>query len=153
MHRRRQADSVRYEFECLHDKEPDAATLAFIHDCSHQDVATFLGLSLTTVNNRLHAARSHLKKRLAMVTDSLHASALPDEFANRIGRLIDTRGDVVDALFDPAALPDLMTELTVSDEARKGSITVRVMQRPGGGIVRGLALSAPEQLPRRATVL
>ena len=59
----------------------------------------------------------------------------------------------MEALFDPAALPDLMTELTVSDEARKGSVTVHVMQRPGGGIVRGLALSAPEQLPRGATVL
>jgi len=88
-----------------------------------------------------------------MATDTLHANALPDDFANRIGRLIETRGDVVDALFDPAALPDLMTELTVSDEARKGRLTVHVMQRPGGGIVRGLALSAPEQLPRGAIVL
>ena len=88
-----------------------------------------------------------------MVTDTLHAHALPDEFAHRIGRLIETRGEVVEALFDPVALPDLMTELTVSDEARKGSVTVQVMQRPGGGIVRGLALTAPEQLPRGATVL
>ena len=150
---RRQANAALAAIARLPDKLREPATLAFIHDCSHQDVATFLGLSLTTVNNRLHAARSHLKKRLAMVTDSLHASALPDEFANRIGRLIDTRGDVVDALFDPAALPDLMTELTVSDEARKGSITVRVMQRPGGGIVRGLAVSTPPELPRGATVL
>ena len=88
-----------------------------------------------------------------MVTETLHANALPDEFAHRIGRLIETRGDVVDALFDPAALPDLMTELTVSDEARKGSVKVHVMQRPGGGIVRGLAASTPSQLPRGATVL
>jgi len=60
---------------------------------------------------------------------------------------------MVEALFDPAALPDLMTELTVSDEARKGSVKVHVMQRPGGGLVRGLAASAPPQLPRGATVL
>jgi RNA polymerase sigma factor (sigma-70 family) len=153
LEQRRQAAAALAAIADLPDKLREPATLAFVHDCSHQDVATFLGLSLTTVNNRLHAARSHLKKRLAMVTETLHAHALPDEFAHRVGRLIETRGDVVDALFDPAALPDLMTELTVSDEARKGSVTVHVMQRPGGGIVRGLALSAPEQLPRGATVL
>jgi RNA polymerase sigma factor (sigma-70 family) len=153
LEQRRQAAAALAAISELPDRLREPATLAFVHDCSHQDVATFLGLSLTTVNNRLHAARSHLKKRLAMVTDTLHANALPDEFAHRIGRLIDTRGDVVDALFDPTALPDLLSELTVSDEARKGSVKVHVMQRPGGGVVRGLALSAPSELPRGATVL
>ena len=154
LEQRRQAAAALAAISELPDKLREPATLFFVHECSHQDVATFLGLSVVTVNNRLHAARTHLKQRmLAMVTDTLHANALPDDFANRIGRLIETRGDVVDALFDPAALPDLMTELTVSDEARKGRLTVHVMQRPGGGIVRGLALSAPEQLPRGAIVL
>jgi RNA polymerase sigma factor (sigma-70 family) len=153
LEQRRQAAAALAAIAGLPDKLREPATLAFVHDCSHQDVAIFLGLSLTTVNNRLHAARSHLKQRLTMVTDTLHANALPDEFAHRIGRLIETRGDMVEALFDPAALPDLMTELTVSDEARKGRVTVHVMQRPGGGIVRGLAASAPSQLPRGATVL
>jgi RNA polymerase sigma factor (sigma-70 family) len=153
LEQRRQANAALAAISELPDRLREPATLAFVHDCSHQDVATFLGLSLTTVNNRLHAARSHLRKRLAMVTDTLHANALPDEFAHRIGRLIETRGDVVDALFDPAALPDLMTELTVSDEARKAGVTVHVMQRPGGGMVRGLAASSPHNLPKGATVL
>jgi F0F1-type ATP synthase beta subunit len=90
---------------------------------------------------------------LTMVTNNLHSQALPDNFANRIGRLIDTRGDMVEALFDPASLPDLMTELAVSDEARKRSVTIRVMQRSGGGIVRGVANAPIEALPRGATVL
>jgi RNA polymerase sigma factor (sigma-70 family) len=151
---RRQAAAALAAISQLPDKLREPATLFFVHECSHQDVATFLGLSVATVNNRLHAARTHLKQRiLAMVTDTLHSRALPDDFANRIGRLIETRGDMVEALFDPAALPDLMTELTVSDESRKGSVTVHVMQRPGGGLVRGLAVSAPHQLSRGATVL
>jgi len=154
LEQRRQAAAALAAISELPDKLREPATLFFVHECSHQDVATFLGLSVATVNNRLHAARTHLKqRRLAMVTDTFHANALPDDFANRIGRLIETRGDMVEALFDPAALPDLMTELTVSDEARKGSVKVHVMQRPGGGLVRGLAASAPPQLPRGATVL
>jgi F0F1-type ATP synthase beta subunit len=87
-----------------------------------------------------------------MVTNTLHTNALPDDFANRIGRLIETRGDMVETLFDPASLPDLMTELAVSDEVRKRRVTIQVMQRCGG-VVRGIATAPIEPMPRGATVL
>jgi RNA polymerase sigma factor (sigma-70 family) len=110
-------------------REP--ATLFYIHECSHQDIALFLGLSLTTVNNRLHAARSKLKKRmLTMVSETLHSHALPDDFANQIGRLIEARGQVIEASFDPNALPDLLAELVLSDEANGRPVTVRVVNVP-----------------------
>jgi RNA polymerase sigma factor (sigma-70 family) len=154
LEQRRQAAAALAAISELPDALREPAALFFIHECSHQDIAAFLGLSAVTVNNRLHAARSHLKQRmLTMVTNTLHSQGLPDDFANRIGRLIETRGDMVEALFDPASLPDLMTELAVSDEARKRSVTIRVMQRSGGGIVRGVANAPIEALPRGATVL
>src|SRR5258707_8214705 len=90
---------------------------------------------------------------LTMVTNTLHANGLPDDFASRIGRLIESRGDMVEALFDPASPPDLMSELIVSDEARKQGVTIQVMQRPGGGLVRGIATTSMTALPRGATVL
>ena len=154
LERRRQATAALSAIAELPDTLREPAALFFIHECSHQDIATFLGLSAVTVNNRLHAARSHLKQRmLTMVTNTLHSQGLSDDFANRIGRLIETRGDMVEALFDPTSLPDLMTELAVSDEARKRSVTIQVMQRSGGGIVRGVASAPIEALPRGATVL
>jgi RNA polymerase sigma factor (sigma-70 family) len=154
LEQRRQAAAALAAISELPGKLREPATLFFVHECSHQDVATFLGLSLPTVNNRLHEARSRLKQRmLTMVTDALHANALPDDFANRIGRLIEARGELVEVLFDPASLPDLMTELAVSDEARKRSVAVQVMQRSGDGVIRGLAASPAAGLPRGATVL
>jgi len=133
-------------------REP--ATLFFVHECSHQDIATFLNLSVTTVNNRLHAARSQLKERmLAMVTQTLHTHGLPDDFANRIGRLIATRGNLVEVLFDPAAMPDILAELAVSDEPNRRAINVQVVQRRPQGIVRGIATSPTDALPRGSTVL
>ena len=133
-------------------REP--ATLFYIHECSHQDVANFLGISTTTVNNRLHAARAKLKERmLTMVSQTFQKHGLPDDFANRIGRLVATRGDVIEALFDPHSLPDLLTELAVSDEKNQRAITVQVIQRPGGGIVRGSIASPMDDVPRGATVL
>src|SRR5262245_52320228 len=63
----------------------EVAALFYLHDCSHQDIAAFLGLSTTVVNTRLHSARAKLKERmLSMVSDTLHGNALPDDFANRI---------------------------------------------------------------------
>ncbi len=88
-----------------------------------------------------------------MVSDTLHGNALPDDFANRIGRLVESRGNVVEVLFDPSSLPDLLSELAVSDEANKRAIAVQVVQRPGGGLVRAIALAADHALPRGATVL
>jgi hypothetical protein len=130
-------------------REP--ATLFFVHECSHQDIAVFLGIPAATVNNRLHAARSRLKERmLTMVAETFQAHRLPDDFANRIGRLVETRGGVVEALFDPQFLPDLLTELAVSDEASKRAVTIQVIQRPGGGIVRGITVAPIDAVPHGA---
>ena len=133
-------------------REP--ATLFFLHECSHQDIATFLNLPVATVNNRLHAARTQLKERmLIMMTRALQTHGLPDDFANRIGRLIEARGRVVDALFDPAAMPDILAELAVSDEANRRAVNVQVIQRRGAGVVRGIANSPIDALARGSTVL
>jgi RNA polymerase sigma factor (sigma-70 family) len=138
----------------LPDSLRESATLFFVHECSHQDIAIFLGLSVPTVNNRLHAARKQLKQRmLAMMKDTFHAHTLPDDFANRIGRLVETRGGVVEALFDPASMPDLLAELAVSDEVNQRAVNVHVVQRARSGLVRGVALSQFGALPRGATVL
>jgi len=151
---RRQAAAALAAISELPDTLREPATLFFVHECSHQDIATFLGLSVATVNNRLHAARSRLKRRIVnMVSTNPNDRAFPDDFANRIGRVIDVRGDMVEALFDPACVPDLMTELTVSDETHKQGVTVQAMQRPGGGVVRGIAVSPIKALARGATVL
>jgi len=125
-----------------------------VHKCSHQDIATFLGLPVATVNNRLHAARSKLKERmLTMVTETLHSRALPDDFATGSAASSKARGGIVEALFDPNAPPDILAEIVVSDEARRRPVSVQVVQRPGAGVVRGVAISPIADLPRGSTVL
>src|SRR5262249_56727223 len=94
--------------------------LYYVHDCSQQDIATFLGLPVTTVNNRLHAARTRLKKRMVTtMKDTLRAHRLPDDFAARIGWVVRARENVVEARFHPASLPHLLTELAGSHGPRQ----------------------------------
>src|SRR5207302_8585276 len=111
------------------------------------DIATFLGVPVTTVNNRLHAARAQLKRRtLTMVKDTLEVHQLPDDFAARIGRIVRTREGVVDARFDPGSLPDFLTEIVVSDDARQRAVTLQVVQRLPDGIVRCVVTSPDNTL-------
>jgi F0F1-type ATP synthase beta subunit len=129
-------------------------TLFYVHDCTQQDIATFLGLPVTTVNNRLHPARIQLKRRtLTMVKDTLEAHRLPDDFAARIGRIVRSREGVVEVLFDPTRLPDPLTELTVSDEGRRRAVTVQVVQLLENGVVRCVPMSPVEGLSPGMTVL
>lgn len=132
----------------------EVVTLFYVHECTQQDIATFLGIPVTTVNNRLHAARVQLKRRtLTMVKDTLESHRLPDDFAARIGRIARAREGVVEVLFDPTNLPDPLTELTVSDQARRRAITVQVVQLLKDGIVRCVPLTPSDGLAPGMTVL
>ena len=132
----------------------EIVVLFYVHDCSQQDIATFLGLPVTTVNNRLHAARTRLKKRMVTtMKDTLRAHRLPDDFAARIGWVVRARENVVEARFDPASLPDVLTELAVSDEPRQRAVTLQVVQRAGDGVVRCVATSPISSLTPGMTVM
>jgi RNA polymerase sigma factor (sigma-70 family) len=132
----------------------EVVTLFYVHECTQQDIATFLGLPVTTVNNRLHAARAQLKRRtLTMVKNTLEAHRLPDDFAARIGRIVRARDGVVEVLFDPTRLPDPLTELTVSDQARRRAVTVQVVQLLKDGVVRCVPLAPGDGLAPGMTVL
>jgi F0F1-type ATP synthase beta subunit len=56
-------------------------------------------------------------------------------------------------LFDPASLPDLLSELLINDEANKRAVSVQVVQRTVAGVVRGIATPPADTMPRGATVL
>jgi RNA polymerase sigma factor (sigma-70 family) len=132
----------------------EVTTLFYVHDCTQQDIATFLGLPVSTVNNRLHQARQQLKRgTLTMVKDTLEAHRLPDDFAARIGRIVRAREGVVEVIFDPTSLPDPLTELTVSDTTRRRAVTVQVVQLLDGGVVRCVPLSPEQGLSAGMTVL
>src|SRR5215467_3582663 len=64
LEQRRQSAMALAAIAGLPDRLREPATLFFIHECSHQDIAVFLGLSVATVINRLHAARLKSKERM-----------------------------------------------------------------------------------------
>ena len=78
-------DAVLAAIRSLPEVERSVTTLFYINGYSQEDIAGFLELPVTTVNNRLHASRKRLKERMmVMVENTLKEHALPDNFADRL---------------------------------------------------------------------
>ncbi|MEN6357983.1 MAG: sigma-70 family RNA polymerase sigma factor [Armatimonadota bacterium] len=74
----------------LSESERIVTTLFYINGYSQKDVAEFLEVPVSTVNNRLHSSRTRLKERMVqMVNDELKTHALPKDFPERIRKLLE----------------------------------------------------------------
>jgi RNA polymerase sigma factor (sigma-70 family) len=68
----------------------EVLTLYYVREYSQREIADFLGVPVTTVNARLHAARTALRNRiLRLVREALQAGALPQDFPERVAGAID----------------------------------------------------------------
>ena len=77
----------------LPEGEREATILFYLKDQSQKTVASLLHLPLTTVNNRLHAARARLKGELLPIMErTLAQSALPADFADAVGQIVRVAG-------------------------------------------------------------
>jgi predicted DNA-binding protein YlxM (UPF0122 family) len=62
--------------QMLPDPQRIVTTLFYIEAYSHQEIASFLEVPKHTIDNRLRAARKHLKERMMdMVKETLHDNA------------------------------------------------------------------------------
>jgi RNA polymerase sigma factor (sigma-70 family) len=123
----------------LPDRQREVAMLFYIKDYSQREVAAFLDLPVTTVNNRLHAARKALKERLAVMS-------------RVAGRVVAVRAPVVDVLFSAEEMPPFFAALMVTDEVGSQGPALQVVQRIGDGLVRCLAHSG-QDAPRNGAVV
>jgi len=99
----------------------EVVVLHHLRGCPHKDVAAFLDLPATTVNNRLHLARRLLKGEPTMKFD------IPDS-----GTVIAVNGPLVDVRFAPEAAPDMFDAVAMASTAPN----LRVVQTLDDGVVR-----------------
>ncbi len=151
-------DRVLAALDALPPAQREVTVLFYLGGYSQREVAAFLALPVSTVNNRLHAARQRLAILLKggvlpMAQDALKKNGLPDDFAQQVGRIIRAQGPIVEARFAPDAVPPVLTVLTVGDGQAGGDLTVQVAQHLGGGVVRGIALTAEPRNPAAGTAI
>lgn len=135
-------------------RQREVVVLYYLHECSQAQVARLLGLSESVVNNRLHAARQALKRKVMQeIAMKIEKSALPDDFADRVGRVVRVAPPFVDVRFDGDVLPAPLETLVLADEAGRTSGRVSVVQRGPSGLVRCVSeADAPGEPGAAATV-
>jgi len=118
----------------LPEPQREVGLLYYIKDYSHREIAAFLELPPTTVNNRLHGARQTLRRRLAMIGD-------------KVGRVVATDGPVVDVLFAHGDMPLILSALAPAGREGDQKEALQVVRRVGDGLVRCLAHGAAGAVP------
>ncbi|CAN5259248.1 hypothetical protein BH24CHL2_BH24CHL2_6300 [soil metagenome] len=131
-------DRILLAIDGLPPTEREATILYYIHDHSQQDVAEFLNLPVTTVNNRLRSARKRLKEEriVTMSQDTFREHGLPDDFTDRIGEIVRVQGPIVDVRFPADNRPPILSALTITDGTADASTMADVTQYLDDDLVR-----------------
>ena len=121
----------------------EVLALHYLHEHSHADIATFLDVPTTTVNNRLAAARRMLKRQLTHPVHSeerlmLHTH-VPAALPNRFGRIVEASGSRVRVRFLAGAMPDVPQTVRVDGDLTAGSAYVVHRDRDGVALCVPLA--------------
>lgn len=132
--------------QALPEPERVAAVLYYIHDHSQRDVAQFLNLPVSTVNNRLRTARQYLRTGglLTMTRDAFRQHDLPEDFAGRIGKVVRSEGPIVDARFASDQRPSILNAVTITDDASGLTLAAQVAQYLDDDLVRLISMGSPD---------
>lgn len=129
----------------LPQHEREIVLLFYLKECSQQEVASFLGLPLTTVNNRLHDARRRMQRwENHMHHEQNEMTSEEARRVSRVGTLVSKNGPIVEARFDPDAAVDLFDAVVVAGAQGKPLERMKVAHRLGEGRVHCLLTSHPE---------
>jgi RNA polymerase sigma-70 factor (ECF subfamily) len=110
------AEDVRRLLAQLPERQRIVASLYYLQDQSQGGIADFLGLPVSTVNNRLRESRQFLRRHGAhLMTDP--ATQSPD-FATAIGQVLRHDGLAIDARLSGDLRPDLLTAVRIPTASR-----------------------------------
>jgi RNA polymerase sigma factor (sigma-70 family) len=138
-------DRVLAAINTLPDAERIATILFYIHDHSQKDVAGFLNIPVTTVNNRLRNARKHLRQGelIAMTRQALESHPLPNDFADRIGKVVRSSGPIVEARFNVGERPPVLNQVAITGASGGPAFTAQVAQYLSDDLVRCIVTTDP----------
>ncbi|HSH80019.1 MAG TPA: sigma-70 family RNA polymerase sigma factor [Herpetosiphonaceae bacterium] len=133
--------NVLAAIDTLPQTQREVVILFYLREYSQQEVAAFLEVPVTTVNNRLHVARQQLKRRFEpMIRETREQDARLDRDVH-IGEVIAVDGIVVQTRFQPGHTPALLDVLHLANGSKSPALALEVVQHVSDGVVRALARS------------
>ena len=130
-------DFVINTLNSLPDHLREVVFLFYLEDRSQKEVAEYLGIPKSTVNNRLNSARQKLRRRLVnMAKDALKERRLPDDFADNVATIVRIQGAVVQASLKGEQHPLLFDQWGMLDDGMSNNQRFTVIQREVNGRIR-----------------
>jgi RNA polymerase sigma factor (sigma-70 family) len=121
----------------LPDHLREVVFLFYIEERSQEEVAQYLGVRKSTVNNRLYSARKKLRRRMIdMVKDTFKDKRLKDDFADNIAEIVRVQGSVVEASLGRDQRPLLFDQWVMADDHPPHGPQFTVVQRDVNGRIR-----------------
>jgi len=156
LERREALDRILAAIGALPDAQREVAALYYIKDYAQREIAAFLDVPVSTVNNRLHAARQQLRGDLRPMTEHTTTTtttpASPTPPARPAGQVVRVQGPIVDARFVGGPLPGLMGRATITDEASGRAWTAQVVQHLDDKTVRCIVTDDAEGIAQGLAV-
>jgi RNA polymerase sigma factor (sigma-70 family) len=134
----------------------DVVVPYYFRDHSQREIAAFLGIPIATVNNRLYAARTRLKRKMVTsMAETFSERKLTDDFARRTGEIVKVRGPLVDVLFHDDKAHGLFDSFSLDSLPGGGPGDLHIVQRldaklsrcvsgEAGGLSAGLGLTTSD---------
>lgn len=133
------AELVAHALKALPPELREVVTLFYLQERSQKEVAAFLGIPETTVVNRLHKARSVIKR-------SLNIMKVGPEFAGKVADVLSVHDWLVEARMaspDAPEIFDVLSGFVVIQRGPDGKL-VCLAKSPGDPVGRKLAWSGAE---------
>lgn len=141
--RQESLDRVLDVLDVLPDNEREVSVLFYVIDLSQRDVAAYLDLPITTVNNRLRSARQRLRTgdHIIMQDNELRNLANDRTRADRIGQIVRTSGPLVEIQTDKGRRPNVLDIVQVGDRSGGQTTFARITHQGPGGTDHGVIMS------------
>ncbi|MCA1597819.1 MAG: sigma-70 family RNA polymerase sigma factor, partial [Chloroflexi bacterium] len=156
LERREALDRILAAIGALPDAQREVAALYYIKDYAQREIAAFLDVPVSTVNNRLHAARQQLRGDLRPMTEHTTTTTTPPASLTPptplAGQVVRAQGPIIDARFAGGALPGLMGRATITDEASGRAWTAQVVQHLDDKTVRCIVTDDAEGIAQGLAV-
>jgi RNA polymerase sigma factor (sigma-70 family) len=140
-----QREEVLSALATLTDDQRQVVLLHYWQEYSYRQIAVLLKVPVSTINNRLHAARTQLRQEMkSMVDQTKHEEKRSSEASETApvrnsGCVVATHGPVADVKFAFNDLPPLRSWLFPTDDSAEGRLLMAVVAYLGDGIAQAVA--------------
>ncbi len=135
----KRAEEMRKRIGQLPWQDREILRLQYQHHLEYQEISSYLGLPISTVNNRIHAAKKRLKAAPERKSKSGKKEMKKEALSESSGRVLSVQGYLWEIEFDEYHVPDNLDTIEIANPNWKESLRAVVAEQLEGNCVRAIS--------------